>query len=211
MSSSSTLSPAPADFWDKYHAERSSDVTLAPGAPREREREPRLAGRPPRRRRPIRAFFRFLITVGIGVGGTLAWQAYGDTAREMAAATFPDQLGWLTPPSSSDAPAAAAPAVAVSAATVGTAASAPAVDQQQLNAVSLGLAGVRRSVEELAAQVASGQQQMAGDIARLEASEQDILSRISAPPRPAPAAAHRPAPAPLAPAASAAPAAPAAH
>ncbi|HUI97831.1 MAG TPA: hypothetical protein VLX44_18890 [Xanthobacteraceae bacterium] len=205
MSSSSTLSPAPADFWDKYHAERSPDVPLAPGAPRERERErePRPAGRP-RRRRPIRAFFRFLITVAIGVGGTLAWQAYGDMARQMAAATYPDQLGWLAPPSA-DSTATAAPADAAPATIGSAAAPASALDQQQLNAVSLGLAGVRRSIEELAAQVASGQQQVAGDIARLQASEQDILNRISAPPtRPAPAPAHKPAPTPLAPAAPAA-------
>jgi len=204
MSSSSTLSPAPADFWDKYHAERAPDATLAPAPPR--ERQPRLAG-PRRRRRPIRAFLRFLITVGIGIGGTLAWQAYGDMARQMVASTYPDQLGWLMPQASSDAAAAATPAAAIPA-TVGAAAPAPALDQQQLNAISLGLAGLRRSVEELAAQIASGQQQTAGDIARLQASEQDILGKMStSAPRPAPAAARKPAPAALAPAASAAPAA----
>src|SRR6516225_1938431 len=109
MSSSSTLSPAPADFWDKYHAERAPDVKLAPMPPR--EREPRLAA-PRRRRRPIRAFLRFLITVGIGIGGTLAWQAYGDVGRQIAATTYPDQLGWLMPQPSSDAAATAMPAAA---------------------------------------------------------------------------------------------------
>jgi len=196
-STSSTLSPGAADFWDKYHAERGSTVKLAPVEPRERERRP-VVSRP--RRRPFRAFLRFLITLGLGVGGTLAWQTYGDMAREMAATTYPDQLSWLMPPPSS-APSAttasAAPARAATA-TVGSAPPAPAFDPQQLAALSLGLAGVRRSVEELAAQVNMGQQQMAGDIARLQASEQDILSRISAPrPAPAPAPARRPAPTPL--------------
>lgn len=186
---SSTLSPAPADFWDKYHAERSTEVEHAPMDMREQ----RIVSAPrPPRRRPFRAFFRFAITIALGVGGTLAWQTYGDMAREIAATTYPDQLGWLMPPTPSADSAAtpvAAPAVP---ATVGSAAPAPAFDPQQLNALSLGLAGVRRSVDELAAQIASGQQQMTGDIARLQSSEQDILNKISAPPsRPAAAASGR--------------------
>jgi hypothetical protein len=142
---------------------------------------------------------RFLVTLGLGVGGTLAWQSpYGDTARQIAATTYPDQLGWLAP--QPQAPAATAAPVRAASATVGAAA--PTFDSQQLNAVSLGLAGVRRSVEELAAQVATGQQQMAGEIARLQASEQDILNKIAAsPPRPAaapaPAPGRKPAAAPL--------------
>jgi hypothetical protein len=46
----------------------------------------------------------------------------------------------------------------------------------------LDLAAVRQSVDELAAQVASGHQQMAADIATLQAAQQVILRKISAPP-----------------------------
>ena len=42
------------------------------------------------------AVVRFLIMVGIGVAATLAWQSYGDTAREKIANMSP-QLGWLAP------------------------------------------------------------------------------------------------------------------
>jgi hypothetical protein len=58
--------------------------------------------------------------------------------------------------------------------------------------MSLSLASVRQDVDRLAAQLSFGQQQMAGDIAKLQASEQDILNKISAPPRPAAAPARKP-------------------
>jgi uncharacterized coiled-coil protein SlyX len=168
--------------------------------------DPRRAYAAPRRRRPLRALFRFLLTIGVGVGGTLAWQAFGDTAREMAATAYP-QLGFLAPatPEAAPAPAAAAPT------TVGAAASVATPDQQQLAAVSISLANIRRSVEALAAQVASSQervasnqQQMAADIARLQASEQDVMVKLAAPPPRPPRPAHKPAPLALTPTAPAA-------
>jgi hypothetical protein len=59
--------------------------------------------------------------------------------------------------------------------------------------MSLGLASMRQDVDRLAAQLSFGQRQMAGDIAKLQASEQDILNKISAPPpRPAAAPARKP-------------------
>jgi hypothetical protein len=52
---------------------------------------------------------------------------------------------------------------------------------------------MRQDVDRLAAQLSFGQQQMAGDIAKLQASEHDILNKISAPPpRPAAAPARKP-------------------
>jgi hypothetical protein len=56
--------------------------------------------------------------------------------------------------------------------------------------VSLGLAALRQSVDDLAAQLAAGQQQMTGDIAKLQAE-------IAAP-RPAAAPARKPVTPPLA-------------
>jgi hypothetical protein len=43
--------------------------------------------------RASRALARFLITLSIGVAATLAWQSYGDAAREMIASASP-QLGY---------------------------------------------------------------------------------------------------------------------
>src|SRR6266699_2466407 len=114
---------------------------------------------------------------------TLAWLSYGDAAREMIASSSP-QLGWLAPqaaPVAQTAPNMIAPA----------APTAPSPDRQQLNAMSLSLAALRQSVDQLAA----GQEQMTRDITKLRAAEQDILDKITAPPpRPAAAPARKPVP-----------------
>lgn len=66
--------------------------------------------------------------------------------------------------------------------------------------MSLGLAAVGQRVDQLAAQVAAGQDQMTRDItAKLQAAEQDILSKIAAPaaapaPRPETFAVRKPTP-----------------
>ncbi len=152
--------------------------------------------RPSLGRRALRACVRFLITLGIGVGGTLAWQSYGDEARQIIATAYPQQLGWVAPPAAPPAPGAQnASAAVASTAPAPSPAAAPSIDPQQLKTMSLGLAAVRQDVDRLAAQLASGQQQMAGDIAKLQASEQDILNKISAPPlRPAAVPARKPVP-----------------
>src|SRR5215831_10898868 len=54
-------------------------------------------------RRASRALLRFAITLGIGIGGTLAWQAWGDAARQMTATAFPAQFGWVAPPAATSA------------------------------------------------------------------------------------------------------------
>jgi hypothetical protein len=128
---------------------------------------------------------RFLITFSIGVAVTLAWQSYGDAAREMIASSSP-QLGWLAP---QDAVAQTAP--------IAPTASSP--DPQELKAISVNLAAVRQRVDQLAAQVTAGQEQIARDLTtKLQAAEKDILDRISAPPlQPAAAPARKPVPSPL--------------
>src|SRR5260221_2332853 len=105
--------------------------------------EPSVA-RPRPRKRPLR----FLIAVGIGVAATLAWQSYGDVAREIIASSYP-QLGWLAP----QAAAAQAAPTTIAAATA-------SLDQQELKTVSLGLAAVRQPGDQLAAPGAPGPKPM---------------------------------------------------
>ena len=197
-----TLQRTPPDFWDKWDSARAGEVRPRPVEVRYEQPPPPLRRRRSLGRRALRAVLRFLITLAIGVGGTLAWQAYGDDSRQLLANAYPQQLGWIAPQPTTTALAPQnAPAAPASDAPV-----APAIDQQQLKSLSLNLAAVRQSVEQLATQVAAGQQQMSGDIAKLQASEQDILAKIAAPP-PRPAAPRKPAPPPQA--AVAPPAAPA--
>ena len=107
-----------------------------------------VSARRPLGRKLLRSMTRFVVAVVIGVGATLAWQSYGDLARDMAAAKAPT-LGWLL----SYVPTKP-PAVAVS-----------FNPTQQLPAA--GLDALRRSVELLALR----QDQMAQNIAALQAVE----------------------------------------
>jgi hypothetical protein len=123
------------------------------------------------RRRRGGGFSRFLLAVAIGVGSTLAWQSYGDAIREKVADAYP-QLAWLAPRD-----AAAQP---VSTGSAGVARS----TDQQLQELSLGLAAMRQRVEQLSLQVSSSQDQLTRDlVAKMQASERDILDKIAAQPR----------------------------
>jgi hypothetical protein len=177
---SSTLSRTRSEFsTDPWPTEPSVDTPLRP-ADLKNDRFP--SKRPSLGKRASRALARFLITFCIGVAATLAWQSYGDAAREMIASSSP-QLAWLAPqaaPVAQTAPDMIAPA----------APAAPSPDRQQLNAMSLGLAVLRHSVDQLAA----GQEQMRGDITKLREAEQDILDKSAPSPRSAAAPARKPAP-----------------
>src|SRR5215472_6289764 len=122
--------------------------------------------RPSRRKRARRVLARFLITLCIGVGGTLAWQSYGDAAREMIAKSSP-QLSWLAPQAAAVlTPPAVPPNMVASAA--------PSPDPQQLKSMSLNIAAMRQSVNQL-------QNEMTNEITKLRAAQQEILDKISAP------------------------------
>jgi hypothetical protein len=126
--------------------------------------------------RASRGLARFLIIFSIGIGATLAWQSYGDAARAMLANSSP-QLGWLAPqtaPLVQTTPSMVTPPAADTASS----------DLQQLTAA---VASVRQSVDQLAAQLALGQQQVADNIAKLHADEQKILQKLSATPQKLPA------------------------
>ena len=127
---------------------------------------------------------RFLISFCIGIAVTVAWQSYGDAAREMIANSSP-QLGWLAPQDAVAQTASAAMAPTES-----------SLDPQQLKAMSADLAVVRQRVDQLAAQVAAGQEQIGRDFAaKLQTVEQEILDKVSAPPRQQAAAPiHKPTP-----------------
>lgn len=153
----------------------------------------------PRRRRPMRAFMRFVVTVALGVGGTLAWQSYGDAGRLMVATLVP-QLAWIAPAPSASPPMAAEPTVLDQTAalqgtpvgaTAGEAAlpvSLPPEVMQQFETMARDLAAARQGLQQLT----TNQDQLAQNIAKLQATEQDILHKLTPPARPAVAAAPRP-------------------
>ena len=138
-------------------------------------------GRPLLGKRALLAFARFLITFCIGVGAALAWQSYGDEAREMIANSYP-QLGWLAPrpaPTAQNAPDAIARA----------APAAPSPDQQ-LNAMSLdpvrqsvdriatSQEQIARSVDRIAPSVVAGQEQMTRSIDRVATSQEQLARSV---------------------------------
>jgi hypothetical protein len=116
-------------------------------------RDDQLVGdRPSIGRRMFRALVRFFIAVLIGVGATLAWQSYGDEARK-SVRTWAPSLVWLLPVSTPKS-------------------------MQQLEPITRDLAAVRSSLEQLAVK----QEQMAQNIATLQAVvEQDIGQKMSSP------------------------------
>ena len=178
---SSTLSPTQSKFSAGLSVPRRSvDAALRPTNPKNDQFRSK---RPPLGRRASRAL-PLLITFCIGVAATLAWQSYGDECREMIARSFP-QLGWLA--------AQAAPIAQTAPDNIASAE--PAAPSPEFRAISLSLAAVRQSVDQLVAQFASGQEQMTRDITKLEAAEQEILRKISTPPpRPPEAPARKPLP-----------------
>ena len=127
-------------------------------------------GRRPSRKRALRTLSRLPIAFCVGVAATLAWQSYGDTAREMIANAHP-QLGWLAPQgepatqSVPDAVAVAAPA-------------APAFDQQQLNAIAIDLEAMRQSIDRVAPGIVAAQEQMARNIDRIAATQEQLARTV---------------------------------
>ena len=147
--------------------------------------------------RALRAVARFCFAVLIGIGGTLAWQSYGDQARAIVRTQAPS-LGWLVPAATAvpSAPAATLPQLA-----------------EQLKSVSLDLVVVRRALEQIAAkndQLAAKQVEMAQNVATLQDIEQNVSQQLASvlsspaarapphkppPPQPQPSASSTPPPA----------------
>ena len=137
------------------------------------------------KRRGSRGFARYLVAILIGVAATLAWQSYGDAAKQLIATNAPE-LGW-------------SPEAKV----VPKAPTAASLDPENVQQMARDLATLRQTVEQLAA----SQDQMAREIAKLEVADVEILAKITPmppPPRPIAAPARKPAssPAPVTPSTS---------
>ena len=124
--------------------------------------------RRPTRRRASRTFARYCVVFLIGILATLAFQSYGDKAMEMIRTEVPS-LAWLLPVSAAKPEAASSPQLA-----------------QQLEGLTqqlgLGLAAVRRNLEQLTGkveQLAARQDQMTKSIETLQAVEQEISQKLS--------------------------------
>ena len=174
-------------------AAASSDYDFSPGLP--------LVDRPSRVRHARRALTRYLIAICTGVAVTLAWQSYGDVIKQTVATRAPElgwspevqqwiaasvqQLGWTkaaelekaTPETAQQAPvalAAAAPAASSPSANPSPTLPSPTVEQVQQMASDL--AALKQAVEQLS----GNQNQMAQDIAKVQATDQEVLNKVSA-------------------------------
>jgi hypothetical protein len=125
------------------------------------------AARTSRGRRIMLAATRFALTFCIGIGATLAWQPYGDAAREMIASSSP-QLGWLAPQAS------AMPAVSGPVQNGAAPADLDAV-RERIDRIATGQDQMTRIIGQLTAT----QAQIAQEIAKLREVEQYLLYRTS--------------------------------
>jgi hypothetical protein len=176
----------------------STTYDFAPG--------PRIVEKSSRAKRARRAFVRYLIAIGLGVAATLGWQSYGDTIKQTIATKAPqlawspemreqistwiDQVGWnrlaslqgATP--ETIAAATGAPGALQPASTALSNAGTP--DQP-----AAGLAPLLGEVQQIAAdlatlrqdlvQLSTTQDETAHEVAKLEATSQNILNRVAAP------------------------------
>jgi hypothetical protein len=172
------------------------------------------------KKRSSRGFTRYLLAICIGAAATLAWQSYGEAAKQMVAAKAPElgwspetkqmianwaqQLGWTKPlatpestavrSSATETPQAPSAAQTAPENVIPKAPAAPSIDPQQVHQIAMDLTALRQTVDQLAA----SQDQIGRNIDRLQAVDQEILVKIpeSPPPPPiaAPAVAGRPAP-----------------
>jgi hypothetical protein len=158
--------------------------------------------------------FRYLVAICIGVAAILAWQCYGEAAKQIIATRAPElgrspetrqriaswieRLGWTKPLS---VESKAAPVRQIAPETVAANAPAtPAIDPQQMQQIEADIAAVRQAVEghladvrETVEQLAASQDQMARTITGLQAADEEILAKIPMPsPQPPTAPAHKP-------------------
>jgi hypothetical protein len=161
------------------------------------------------KRQSSRGFARYLVAICIFVAVILAWQSYGEAAKQIIATRAPqlgwspeskqmianwvERLGWMPPTGSANT------AVQLSAPETTTRMSkapvAPSPDLQQVQQIEANIAAVRQAVEreladmrETVDQLAAGQNQMVREITKLQAASEQILEKIPSPPAQRPAA-----------------------
>jgi hypothetical protein len=162
--------------------------------------------------RSSRGLARYVVAICIGVAAILAWQSYGEAAKQVIATRAPElgwspetkqwiaswveRLGWMPPPAGSAGTAvqlsASETAMGISKAPV-----VPSPDLQQVQQqIKADIVAVRQAVERQLAvvrgtteQLAAGQDQIVREITKLQAADEEILAKIPAPPprRPVPA------------------------
>ena len=198
---------------DYEHAERKTiDYRL-----RAIESQTKAIGRQTKRR-ASRAFVRYLVAICVGVAGTLAWQSYGEEAKQTIATKAPE-LGWspevrqmiaswTKPLASPENTAArppvpetqqAAPVAQTAPEAVAPTPAAPSFDPEQAKQMAQSIDELRQTVGRLAAtqeqivsHLAATQEQIGREMTRLQAVDQEILTKIPAPrPLSPPAAATR--------------------
>jgi hypothetical protein len=150
---------------------------------------------------------RYLLAICIGVAATLAWQSYGEPAKQIIATSAPklgwspeakqiiagwvERLGWTKPSAGPEIaavrPSALGTQVATAGQTVPAKAPTPSIDPEQVHQIAVDLAALGRTVDQLAA----SQDQMVHQIDMLQTSNQEILTsnqevlaKIPAPPPP---------------------------
>jgi hypothetical protein len=121
-------------------------------------------------KRALIAVVRFLIIFCIGVSATLAWQSYGDRAREMIASLY-SRLSWLAPQ--------AEPVAQNTPDVIGLASpTASSHDQQQPNAKLLDVEALRQSIDRIATSIVSSQEQMTTSADRIATSQDQIARSV---------------------------------
>jgi len=166
------------------------------------------------KRPPSRGFAGYLLAICIAVAATVAWQSYGQPAKQMIATSAPkigwspeakqmianwvQQLGWTKQSGGAES---TPPTVA----NLSKTPPAPPPDPQQLQQIEEHIAALQQAVARqlgdvrvTVQQLTSGQDQMAGQITKLQAADEEILAKIPTPPPKRPATPARK-PTPIAP------------
>jgi hypothetical protein len=161
-----------------------------------------------------RGFTRYLVALCIGLAVILAWLSFGEATKQIIATRAPElgwspeakqmiaswvqQLGWTKPPVESKAALVTrtAPETVAS-----KAPAAPSLDPQQVQQIEADIAAMRQAVERHLAdvratveQLFANQDEMAREIEKLQAANQEILEKIPTPPPKRPALARKPIP-----------------
>jgi hypothetical protein len=149
--------------------------------------------------RGSRGFGRYLFAILIGVAATMAWQSYGESAKQIIATRAPELgwspktrqiiatsiewVGWTTRPSGG--PEKQAPLAQ-------TAPTNPSLDSGQLHQMTQSLVGLQQTIEKLA----GGQDQIAREVRRVESAVAELNAKIPESPQPPVAPAPKPIPVP---------------